>query len=78
VLAIGTSVVAVVYYARVVVAMYFREPSGAATADRSIDRPVGAALVIAVVGTVLLGLAPGLWYTLLERGQNLLVFVAAR
>ncbi len=77
-LAILMSIVAVVYYARVVVAMYFREPSGAVRTQPSRSRSVGAAIAIAVIGTIVLGIAPGLWYTLLDRGQNLLVFVAAR
>ncbi len=36
------------------------------------------AIGIAAVGTVLLGLLPGWWYSLLEQGQNLLVYVALR
>ncbi len=79
VLAILTSVVAVVYYARVVVAMYFRDPIGAsARAPTRTSRSVGAAIGIAVGGTLLLGIVPGLWYALLEQGQNLLVFVSLR
>jgi len=79
VLAIVTSVVAVVYYARVVVAMYVRDPSGAArTPERRTARPLGIALGIAVVGTIVLGLVPGLWYGLVDHGQNLLVFVSLR
>lgn len=78
VVAIAASVVGVVYYARVVVAMYFREPDGAAgrLPERRDARPIHVAIGIAVVGTVLLGLLPGLWYTLVEGGQNLLVFVS--
>ncbi len=78
VLAVVTSVVAVVYYARVVVAMYFREQSSAARLpERPASRSVDVAIGIAAVGTLLLGLLPGLWYTLLEQGQNLLVFVSS-
>ena len=80
VLAIATSVVAVVYYARVVVAMYFRDPDGGAARapERPTARPVAVVLAIAVVGTLVLGLVPGLWYTLLDQGQNLLVYVSVR
>ena len=79
VLAIVTSVVAVVYYARVVVAMYLREPSAAARAsERPVARPLGVAALVAVVGTVVLGLAPGVWYGLIDHGQNLLVYVSLR
>jgi len=80
VLAIVTSVVAVVYYARVIVAMYFREPDGGAarTPDRPVAAPVAAALAIAVIGSVVLGIVPGAWYGLIEQGQNLLVFVSLR
>jgi NADH-quinone oxidoreductase subunit N len=80
VLAIATSVVAVVYYARVVVAMYFREPVGRLTrvTEPAIRRSLAAAIGIAVAGTVLLGVAPGLWYTLLDQGQQLLAFVPVR
>ncbi len=79
VLAIVTSVVAVVYYARVVVAMYLREPSaGTRAPERTTARPLGVALGLAVVGTIVLGLVPGLWYGLVDHGQNLLVFVSLR
>ena len=80
VLAIVTSVVAVVYYARVIVAMYFREPDGGAarTPARPTPAPIAVALGIAMVGTIVLGLVPGLWYGLVEQGQNLLVYVSLR
>jgi len=80
VVAIIASVIAVVYYARVVVAMYFREPEGGAARPPEVrDGPaVRVAIGIAAVGTVLLGLLPGWWYSLLEQGQNLLVYVALR
>jgi NADH-quinone oxidoreductase subunit N len=70
VLGIATSVVAVVYYARVVVAMYFRESEY--EAPRPLASPLGAAIAVALVGTVALGLLPGFWYGLIERGQVLL------
>ncbi len=70
VLGIVTSVVAVVYYARVVVAMYFRESEY--VADRPLAGTLRTAIAVALVGTVALGLLPGFWYGLLERGQVLL------
>ncbi|CAN5692830.1 NADH-quinone oxidoreductase subunit N [soil metagenome] len=70
VLGIATSVVAVVYYARVITYMYFRE------SDQETIRPLAPtlriAVVIAVVGTIALGILPGFWYGLVERGQVLL------
>lgn len=80
VLAIITSVVAVVYYARIVIAMYFRDPDGGAArvTQRRTPAPIAAALAIAVIGTIALGLFPGGWYALVEQGQNLLVYVALR
>lgn len=68
VLGIVTSVVALVYYFRIIAYMYFREseyelpvvPSGAAH--------IGIA--IALAGTVLLGLFPGWWHDLLNVSQR--------
>jgi NADH-quinone oxidoreductase subunit N len=70
VLGIITSIVAVVYYSRVIIAMYGRE------AERDVARhptsPLRVAIGVAVAGTVLLGLLPGFWLALLERGQVVL------
>lgn len=59
-LGILTSVVALVYYFRVVAAMYFRRPEYPAPAFRS--QATDVAIAVAVGGTVLLGLLPGWWH----------------
>ena len=70
VLGILTSVVALVYYFRLVGIMYFREPEHALPSYRS---PAAAlAIAAAVAGTVLLGVFPGWWYALLGTGHDLL------
>ena len=70
VVGILTSVVAAVYYFRVIAYMYFREPE---------YEPIGAggrvtvlAVGIAAAGTVLLGILPGWWYGLLDTGREAL------
>lgn len=70
VIGIVTSIVAVVYYFRVVSAMYFREAEYEPQRTRS--RATGFALGVAALGTVLLGLLPGWWYGLLNAGGQLL------
>lgn len=70
VLGILTSVVALVYYFRVIGIMYFREPEYELPQYRS---PAAAlAIGVAAAGTVLLGIFPGWWYGLLGSGQALL------
>jgi NADH-quinone oxidoreductase subunit N len=69
-LGILTSVVAVAYYVRVITFMYFRE--GGSEPIRPLAPPLRTAIVVALVGTILLGLLPGFWLGLLERGQVLL------
>lgn len=70
VLGILTSVVALVYYFRVIGIMYFREPEYELPQYRS---PAAAvAIGVAAAGTVLLGIFPGWWYGLLGTGQALL------
>lgn len=64
VLGILTSVVALVYYFRVVAAMYFRKPEYEGPAFRS--SATGIAIGAALVGTVLLGLLPGWWHDALR------------
>ena len=68
VVGILTSVVAAVYYFRVIAYMYFREPE---------HEPIGAggrataiAVGFAAAGTVLLGILPGWWYGLLDTGRE--------
>ncbi len=70
VLGILTSVVALVYYFRIIAYMYFREseyepPRFASTATN-------LAIGVALAGTLLLGVFPGLWHDLLGVGQTLL------
>jgi NADH-quinone oxidoreductase subunit N len=68
--AVITSVIALVYYVRPIVYMYFRESEYVPMENKS-----GAtrfAIIFALAGTVLLGVFPGWWYGLLEAGQRLL------
>ncbi len=57
VIAVLNSVVSVYYYLRVVTTMYFREPARESSPLQS--RSVTAALVLAVIGTLLIGILPG-------------------
>ena len=61
VVAVLNSVVAAYYYLRVVTAMYFREVGREPHPIRSV--PMSAALVIAVLGTLGLGILPGWLFT---------------
>ncbi|MEJ2665809.1 MAG: NADH-quinone oxidoreductase subunit N [Deinococcales bacterium] len=70
VIGILTSVVALVYYFRVVTYMYFREPESELPAYHSPAAQV--AIWAAALGTVLLGVFPGWWYGLVSSGQQLL------
>jgi NADH-quinone oxidoreductase subunit N len=70
VLGIVTSIVAVVYYFRVIGAMYFRE--GEYAPQRARSPMTNVALGVAALGTVLLGLLPGWWYGWLSVGGPLL------
>lgn len=70
ILGIVTAVIAVVYYLRVVTYMYFREPEHDLPPVRS--RAAGVTVLIAALGTVLLGLFPGWWYGALQVGRTLL------
>jgi NADH-quinone oxidoreductase subunit N len=65
-----TSAVAVVYYFRPIVAMFFR--SAEYDAVQHTSPATYLAIGIAAFGTVLLGLFPGLWYALLRSGEQLL------
>lgn len=66
VLGILTSVVALVYYFRVIAVMYFRtERDDGDLAEMAAPRASGLAIALAALGTVLLGLLPGWWYQLL-------------
>jgi NADH-quinone oxidoreductase subunit N len=69
VIGILTSVVAALYYFRVVAFMYFREPDHApARFDSSFT---ATAVALAAGSTVLLGLFPGWWYGLLDAGSRI-------
>ena len=68
VVGILTSVVAAAYYFRVIAFMYFREPAYGAQRYRSAF--TSAAVAVAAIGTVLLGLFPGWWYGMLEVGAR--------
>jgi NADH-quinone oxidoreductase subunit N len=70
ILGIVTAIVAVVYYLRVITFMYFREPEHELPHVRS--RATGLAVLIAALGTVLLGIFPGWWYGALQVGRTLL------
>ncbi len=69
VLAIVTSIVAVVYYIRPIAYMYFRESEYQTPQTRS--RATGWAVLLAAAGTVALGLFPGWWYALLTASPRL-------
>jgi NADH-quinone oxidoreductase subunit N len=71
VLGILTSVVAMVYYFRVINVMYFRENSPYHLPVRP-NQTAGVAVAIAVAGTVLFGLFPGWWYDLVRLGGTVL------
>lgn len=71
-LGILTSVVALVYYFRVVAAMYFRRPEYPAPSFRSSATDV--AIAAALAGTVLLGLLPGWWHEAVRGAQVALGF----
>jgi len=64
VLAIATSVVAVVYYARVVTTMYLRDPDGHPASARRVGARTATVLAVGVSGVLLLGLFPGGWLDL--------------
>lgn len=71
-LGILTSVVALVYYFRVVAAMYFRRPEYPAPTFRSTATEI--AIAAALAGTVLLGLLPGWWHDAVRGAQAALGF----
>lgn len=69
VIAILTSIVAAVYYVRVVAVMYFRDPEHTEVGSQS--ALTGVAIAVAALATVALGVLPGWWYGLLGAGQFL-------
>ena len=69
VIGIVSSLVAVVYYMRPVIAMYFK--SGDHNLRVSASVPTMIAISFAAVLTILMGILPGWWYGLFEIGQRL-------
>ncbi len=69
-IAIANSLVSIFYYLRVVTAMYFREPGRAATPIRASGTT--AALLIATLGTIALGVFPG-WFLQAASQASLLL-----
>lgn len=69
VLGIATSIIALVYYFRVIGYMYFRESAYETPAFRS--PAVQVAIAVALAGTVLLGIFPGWWHTLISVGPRI-------
>ena len=70
VLGIITSIVAVVYYVRPVMMMYFRDAEYETPAYRSLATNI--AIGVAVFMTLLLGIFPGWWYGLLGVSQRII------
>ena len=70
VLAVLTAVVAVVYYMRLVSAMWFRD-GGEGTPVHS--TPANWAIGLAAAATVALGLFPNLWFGLLDGARAVVV-----
>jgi NADH-quinone oxidoreductase subunit N len=70
VIGILTSVVAAVYYFRVIAYMYFREQEYEPLQNAS--RVTGWTVGFAAAATVLLGILPGWWYQLLGAGRDVL------
>ena len=70
ILGIATSVVAVVYYFRVISSMYFRASEVDVPEFRS--RATGLAIGIAALGTILLGIFPNWWLQLVSTGSQII------
>ncbi|MEZ4633315.1 MAG: NADH-quinone oxidoreductase subunit N [Deinococcales bacterium] len=69
VLGIITSIIALLYYVRVVMSIFFNDSARRLT---PVTRPASLiALGIALLGTILLGLAPQLWYQFLTKAAVL-------
>jgi len=67
VLGIATAVVAVVFYARVVMTMYLREPDAHTPATRPVRRRTAVVMALGVAATLVLGVFPGLWLDWIAR-----------
>lgn len=71
VIAILTSIVAAYYYLRLIAKMYFSDAPAVAAGTSERSATAGLAIGIAAVLTVVLGLLPGWWYSVLQAGQYL-------
>ncbi len=69
IIGIVTSLVAVVYYLRPVIAMYFKNTDNKITIQPSMATTI--VIAVAAIATVLLGILPGWWYGLFEMGQRI-------
>jgi len=69
VIAVINSAISWYYYLRVIVAMFFAEPASAFKAPR-LARSMAAAIVLALLGTVYLGILPGRVLDTLERARD--------
>jgi NADH-quinone oxidoreductase subunit N len=69
VIAVLNSAISWYYYLRVIVAMFFAEPATAFKAP-AVARSMGAAIVLALLGTLYLGILPGRVLDTLERARD--------
>ncbi len=69
IIGIITSLVAVVYYLRPVIVMYFKNTDNKITIQPSMATTI--VIAVAAIVTVLLGILPGWWYGLFEMGQRI-------
>lgn len=69
VIAVINSAISWYYYLRVIVAMFFAEP-GAAFKRPAVARSMAAALALAILGTLYLGILPGRILNTLERARD--------
>src|SRR5882724_9779849 len=69
VIAVINSAISWYYYLRVIVAMFFAEPAGGFKAP-AVARSMAAAIVLALLGTLYLGILPGRVLDTLERARD--------
>ncbi len=70
VFALLESVVGAYYYLRVIVVMYFKEPTVEtdASPSGSTSRILAVGMALAAAFTVIIGIAPGMWTSLFQTG----------